>query len=92
MKLNFKTQAHNFLLSVKSDDTSDSVSKSLCKGSKLWCNVIPFHKYIQAFLQAKNSMTGGVYIGEVLIQAWLKSIELLYKQVNAQKESLKNTS
>ena len=38
-------------------------------------------------------MTGRAYMGEVLIQVWLKSIkkmsELLNKQVNAQKESLK---
>ena len=38
-------------------------------------------------------MTGRVYMGEVLIQIWLKSkemSELLDKQVNVQKESLKN--
>ena len=36
-------------------------------------------------------MTGRAYMGEVLIKVWLKSIsELLHKQVNAQKESLKN--
>ena len=31
-------------------------------------------------------------MGEVLIQVYLKSIKLLDKQVNAQKENLKNTS
>ena len=37
-------------------------------------------------------MTDRTYIGEVLIKVWLKSIisELLHKQWNAQKESLKN--
>ena len=35
-------------------------------------------------------MTGRAYMGEVLIQIWLKSMsELLDKQVNVQKESLK---
>ena len=38
-------------------------------------------------------MTGRAYIGEMLIQIWLKSIkemsELVDKQVNVQKESLK---
>ena len=37
-------------------------------------------------------MTGRAYMGEVLIKVWLKSIELLHKQMNAQKESLKKTS
>ena len=32
-------------------------------------------------------MTGRVYLGEVLNQVWLKSIELLDKPVNAQKEN-----
>ena len=35
---------------------------------------------------AEDSMTGRAYMGEVLIQVWLKSIflsELLNKQVNA---------
>ena len=31
-------------------------------------------------------MTGRAYMGEVLTQVWLKSIELFDKQVNAQKE------
>ena len=39
-------------------------------------------------------MTGRAYIGEMLIQIWLKSIKemskLVDKQVNVQKESLKN--
>ena len=68
----------------------------ICRGSKLWqqstCSVIAFHKYIQVsnLLQAENSMTIRAYTGEVLIQVWLKLInELLDKQVNAQKESLK---
>ena len=38
-------------------------------------------------------MTGRAYMGEVLIKVWVKSIkeisELLHKQVNAQKKSLK---
>ena len=34
-------------------------------------------------------MTGRAYIGEMLIQIWLKSIKLVDKQVNVQKESLK---
>ena len=41
-------------------------------------------------------MTGRAYIGEMLIQIWLKSMnkmsELVDKQVNVQKESLKKTS
>ena len=41
-------------------------------------------------------MTGRAYIGEMLIQIWLKSTEemseLVDKQVNVQKESLKKTS
>ena len=38
-------------------------------------------------------MTGRAYMGEVLIQIWLKSMsELLDKQVNVQKGSLKKTS
>ena len=41
-------------------------------------------------------MTGRAYIGEVMIQIWLKSmkklVSLLDKQVNVQKESLKKTS
>ena len=40
------------------------------------CNVMSFLKYIQVLiLQAENSMTGRVYMGEVLIQVWLKSIK-----------------
>ena len=38
-------------------------------------------------------MTGRKHIGEVMTQIWLnpsKMSELLYKQVNAQKESMKN--
>ena len=34
-------------------------------------------------------MTGRAYIREMLIQIWLKSSELVDKQVNVQKESLK---
>ena len=34
-------------------------------------------------------MTGRAYIGEMLIQIWLKLSELVDKQVNVQKESLK---
>ena len=35
-------------------------------------------------------MAGRAHMGEVLIKVWLKSIsELLHKQMNAQKESLK---
>ena len=34
-------------------------------------------------LQVKHSMTGKVYMGEVLIQIWLKN-ELLDKQMNVQ--------
>ena len=37
-------------------------------------------------------MTGRAYMGELLTQAWLKSIKLFDKEVNAQKESLKKTS
>ena len=37
-------------------------------------------------------MTGSAYIGEVLIQIWLKSIEKWVKQMNAQKESFKTGS
>ena len=39
-------------------------------------------------------MTGRAYMGEVLIQAWLKSIknELFDKQINEQNESLKKLS
>ena len=55
------------------------------QGPKLWqpstCSA--FHKYIQV---AENSMTGRAYMGEVLIQVWLRN-ELLDKQVNAQEES-----
>ena len=47
---------------------------------------LAFHKYVHSsILQAENSMTGRAYIGEVLIQVWLKYIELLDKEVNAQK-------
>ena len=38
-------------------------------------------------------MTGSAYMREVLIQIWLEEMsELLDKQVNVQKESLKKTS
>ena len=44
----------------------------------------------QIYSSAENSMTGRAYMGEVLIQVWLRTSELLDKQVNAQKESLKS--
>ena len=52
----------------------------ICWGSKLWqllaCSVIASLKYIQLFiLQAENSMTGRAYMGEALVQVWLKSIK-----------------
>ena len=50
-----------------------------------------FSNTFKCLLQAENNMTGRVYMGEVLIEARLKSIKLFDKQVNAQKESLKNT-
>ena len=38
-------------------------------------------------------MTDRAYMGEVLTKVWLKSIsELLHKQMNVQKKSLKKTS
>ena len=44
---------------------------------KLWqlssCSVIAFHKYIQMFLLAENSMTGRAYMREVLAQVWLQN-------------------
>ena len=52
----------------------------------------PLSNTFKCLLQAENSMTGRAYMGEVLVQVWLKSIELLDKQVNAQKDILKNTS
>ena len=51
------------------------------KGSKLWqlstCSVIALPKYIHVctLLQTENSMTGGTYMGAVLIQIWLKSMK-----------------
>ena len=61
----------------------------ICRGSKLWqkstCNVITFHKHIQVCSLGENSMTGRAYMGELLNQVWL---ELLDKQVNAQKEKI----
>ena len=40
-------------------------------------------------------MTGGAYIGEVLIQIWLKSmkksVSYIDKQLNVQKESFRKT-
>ena len=49
------------------------------------------HSSVKLLLQTDNSMTGRAYIGEVLMRIWLKSMsELLDKQVNAQKEGLKN--
>ena len=50
----------------------------ICRMSKLWqlstCSVVAIHKKIPVFFQAENSMTGRAYLGEVLIQVWLKSI------------------
>ena len=52
---------------LQSDTYVDCVSKSLCKSfaggpsygnSVSTCSVIAFHKYIQVFIQAENSMTG----------------------------------
>ena len=42
----------------------------------LQCNTyVAFLKYIKCLFQAKNSMTGTAYMGEVLAQVWLKSIK-----------------
>ena len=55
----------------------DCVSESLCKSFvegnyiSLHCNSHTF-KYL---LQAENSMTSRAYMGEVLIQVWVKSIK-----------------
>ena len=65
------------------------------RGSKLWqlstCNVTAFLKYIQVFLQGENSMTGSAYMDTSLVKIHSEMSELLDKQVNARKESLKIT-
>ena len=40
------------------------------------CIVRVFLKYIPVFKLAENSMTGRAYMGEMLTQIWLKSIEM----------------
>ena len=49
------------------------------RGSKLWklttCSVIAFLNAFKYLLQADNSMTDRAYMGEVLIQIWLKCIK-----------------
>ena len=72
------------------------------RGSKLWklstCNLVAFLKCIfKCLLQADNSMTGRAYIHGRSSDTNLAEIheemsELLDKQVNVQKESLKKTS
>ena len=52
----------------------------LCKSVQVMitCSVKAFLKYSNIFkclLQAENSVTGRAYMGEVLIQIWLKSMK-----------------
>ena len=54
----------------------------------LQCNSLS-QIHSSVYFRLKVVMTGRAYIGEMLIQIWLKSMKLVYKQVNVQKESLK---
>ena len=54
----------------------------------LQCNS-PFSNTFKCLLQTDNSMTGRAYIGENLAKIHEEMSELLDKQVNVQKESLK---
>ena len=61
----------------------DCASKSLCKsfaegpsyGNYQPAMYWPFSNTFKCLLQADNSMTDRAYMGEVLIQVWMKSIK-----------------
>ena len=61
----------------------DCTSESLCKsfeggpgyGNYQQAVQEPFSNTFKCLLQAKNTMTGRAYMGEMLIQIWLESMK-----------------
>ena len=51
------------------------VMQIICRGSKLFVGGLQCNSLSQVCTQAENSMTGRGYMGEVLIEVWLKSIK-----------------